>query len=251
MSIVYWPSAEYKTTKTVSNAAIVSGTEWDWGDKKTIRDSSLPRPFELLFKSPVPGKDISATGSGFWYQSGIAVTPNGGLTASPATGLSTYPYMREGQSDTYQVGFPTTIGAIGFLGRADDRITFYHQAAGINVVFAFFSGSQYVEHSLSIPINSIFVTAYNGGGPGNYNNNNPGYYCYEVVRYPKNNGFKNSIIITYSDSSTETIYPGYAPAWVKWRNDTDCPEGTCKCDCGDHYCCFGATGRPVLEIPKL
>lgn len=30
----------------------------------------------------------------------------------------------------------------------------------------------------------------------------------------------------------------------------DCPIGTCKVECHDHYCCYDQSGRPIKDIPK-
>ena len=59
-----------------------------------------------------------------------------------------------------------------------------------------------------------------------------------------------AIAITYDDSTTEEIPLSSCPEWVRIRKNDECPEGTCRIDCGDHYCCYGCGGTPVKEIPK-
>jgi hypothetical protein len=59
-----------------------------------------------------------------------------------------------------------------------------------------------------------------------------------------------AIAIAYTDSSTEQIPLSECYQWARFRDDQECPEGTCTVDCGDHRCCYDPnTGIAVKVIP--
>ena len=43
---------------------------------------------------------------------------------------------------------------------------------------------------------------------------------------------------------TESVCPSV------WSEEKVCPPGTCKVDCGNHYCCYDLQGNPVKTISK-
>ena len=43
---------------------------------------------------------------------------------------------------------------------------------------------------------------------------------------------------------TESVCPAV------WSEEKECPPGTCKVDCGNHYCCYDLNGYPVKTILK-
>jgi hypothetical protein len=59
-----------------------------------------------------------------------------------------------------------------------------------------------------------------------------------------------AVAIAYADSSTEQIPLSECYQWARFRDDQDCPEGTCTVDCADHRCCYDPnTGIAVKIIP--
>lgn len=251
MSIVYWPNAEYKTTKTVTNAAIVSGKKVKFspiGQNASTGEVVylFPGIDDLVFSGfPVLSFKFLASN---WYMGGVEYVPGGwelvfSSVPEPLIFRSLSHVTKAFLDGKNLLNSPFNLPlsssfdyvVLRFLSFGGGE---YYALIGRTTLGAPFSINQV---SLFIPsINFFFfsqVFASSSVSPPPSPSPTKAFLCW--------------IAINYTDNTTETIYPGYCPDWVKWRSDQDCPENTCKCDCGDHYCCFDANGNPVLEIPKI
>lgn len=64
--------------------------------------------------------------------------------------------------------------------------------------------------------------------------------------------YSYEVIAKYSDNSEEVIhfFYGINPTLLCFTEVGECPENTCKVDCGGHYCCYNGDGIAVHSFVK-
>ncbi|NJN74226.1 MAG: hypothetical protein HC799_16200 [Limnothrix sp. RL_2_0] len=253
--IVYWGNGdltegEYEAPKDVSSAAIAKQTTVAWnggiGDSLTgIADPTVvlgEKVFEIEYDRWRAG-----TFRGHWivgWQLSAAELPIGGIsmeTSSPSRNTS----ISKVESYSSVGGSPSTVYPKNTWSRSNPSQNWrFTLNSGIVAGHRFVEASrsdlrnwtaQNVQQRL---LNKYLVETDSGQSVSRFSISAPNIFS------------QCAIAITYADNTSKEIPLSSCPEWVRVRSDEECPENTCRIDCGDHYCCYGCGGVPVLEIPK-
>ena len=72
------------------------------------------------------------------------------------------------------------------------------------------------------------------------------------LKLKDNTEYSYQIIAKYPDNTEEIIhfFYGIDPTLLCFSEEEECPDNTCKVDCGEHYCCYGSNGIAVYSFLK-
>lgn len=252
--VVYWgnnstTAGEYTAPKEVASVAIVQlpgGIKVDWGGGDvdilpgtSWGSSSAPPYWDYCFVGTV---SVSGCKTGYTviYREVFDVVPIISLD------------FRSGQTGTCTLAVKDVRAKFSFDGGATWKIARFSGLTPPTTAY-FPSGGAINWHGSSVGsalpglysktgIPPVYTIQSNGGGVSRRNTTTP----------PNVSVLSGgcAVAIAYADSSTEQIPLSECYQWARFRDDQECPEGTCTVDCGDHRCCYDPnTGIAVKVIP--